>query len=325
MRRWCSTQAAVVGSEEAVLVKPAPLPLPPLPAFVGISMNNIVQIKDLSQLIAAEKTLLAQEIIGFDSETKASFGPSHHPPEQGPHLVQFSTLTKAYLFTSRPNQPHSSFQRLVHAAIGRILESNVQKVGFGLSSDHSMLAKNLNISAKNIIDLALELRTLSSRNSMGTVNAVRTVLQQEFKKPKRITVSNWCLPLDRLQPNQITYAANDAYVALRVYHEWQRRMACGEMPRVDPKHREKAYKLLDLQIEENREKRKEAAKTLAAGMQPDDLLSGKDGKPDEDDVEDEGEEEEGEDVEKSNEDEEEDEEEGGEGVEEEQEGISTMQ
>jgi ribonuclease D len=44
--------------------------------------------------------------------------------------------------------------------------------------------------------------------------AVGVVLGQAFRKSKRITTSNWAAP--NLSSQQLLYAANDAFAALRV-------------------------------------------------------------------------------------------------------------
>jgi ribonuclease D len=50
--------------------------------------------------------------------------------------------------------------------------------------------------------------------SIGIKSAVAIVFGQRFVKSKRLTTTNWSLPT--LQPRQLLYAANDAWVALCV-------------------------------------------------------------------------------------------------------------
>ena len=52
------------------------------------------------------------------------------------------------------------------------------------------------------------------RKEMGARAAVGLVLQRRFAKSKKITTTNWSQP--ELTPQQMLYAANDAYAALKV-------------------------------------------------------------------------------------------------------------
>ena len=42
------------------------------------------------------------------------------------------------------------------------------------------------------------------------------VLHQRFRKSKKISTSNWAR--EQLTPEQLSYAANDAYAAIKVFH-----------------------------------------------------------------------------------------------------------
>ncbi|MDP1999228.1 MAG: 3'-5' exonuclease domain-containing protein 2, partial [Rhodoferax sp.] len=45
------------------------------------------------------------------------------------------------------------------------------------------------------------------------------LFNQRFIKSKKAATSNWSMP--HLSPNQVLYAANDAYAAVRVFHALQ--------------------------------------------------------------------------------------------------------
>ena len=49
---------------------------------------------------------------------------------------------------------------------------------------------------------------------MGVRAAVGLVFKQRFAKSRKVTTSNWSMP--QLTPQQMLYAANDAYAALKV-------------------------------------------------------------------------------------------------------------
>jgi RNA polymerase sigma factor for flagellar operon FliA len=58
---------------------------------------------------------------------------------------------------------------------------------------------------------------------LGAKTAVARFFGQTLQKSKRITTTNWALPV--LSEKQILYAADDAHVALRVYRRWREQQA----------------------------------------------------------------------------------------------------
>ena len=52
------------------------------------------------------------------------------------------------------------------------------------------------------------------RKDMGARAAVALVFNQRFIKPRHVTTSNWAQL--QLNPQQLRYAANDAYTAIKV-------------------------------------------------------------------------------------------------------------
>jgi ribonuclease D len=57
---------------------------------------------------------------------------------------------------------------------------------------------------------------LGYRNSVGAKSAIAILFQQRMSKSKSITTSNWSAM--QLSEKQLVYAANDAYVAIKVHH-----------------------------------------------------------------------------------------------------------
>jgi ribonuclease D len=100
-----------------------------------------------------------------------------------------------------------------------VLESPaILKVGFGLGDDLRRLRAKLGIESDNVLDLSTALRK-GERNTLGAKTAVARYFGQRLQKSKRITTTNWALPV--LSEKQILYAADDAHVALRVYRHWR--------------------------------------------------------------------------------------------------------
>lgn len=138
-------------------------------------------------------------------------------PMENPTTVPSSSV-------SPPLSPHRQkmkFRREMQDFLREVLQSSkITKVGFGLGDDRLLLLKNLQIDLRNDVDLSLLLRPHNTSNLVGVKTAVKVYLKQDFMKSKRITISNWGIPMESLKMNQILYAANDAYAALLVYQAW---------------------------------------------------------------------------------------------------------
>ena len=177
-----------------------------LPPYDGVAMADVVLVTSPEAAAAARQVLQAEEVLGFDTESKPTF--SKGEISTGPHLIQLATATRVYLFPvgRQPELPD----------VKAILESpRILKVGFGLDSDLAQLRARLQIEARNILDLSRALRSETGKQSLGAKTAVAQYFGRRLQKSKRTTTSNWANP--RLTERQILYAANDAQVALRVY------------------------------------------------------------------------------------------------------------
>ncbi len=180
-----------------------------LPVYPGIALADVILVASDEQADAALRALMATDVIGFDTESKPTFLKGE--VSTGPHLVQLSTETQAYLF------PISLMSG--HTVLKIILESSrVLKIGFGLGNDRSVLKSRLGIEVQNLLDMGEVLRGPGHRGTVGAKVAVAHFFGQKFQKSKRIGTSNWANP--RLTDQQLLYAANDAQVALRVYQAW---------------------------------------------------------------------------------------------------------
>ncbi|SHN31563.1 RNA polymerase sigma factor for flagellar operon FliA [Duganella sacchari] len=183
-----------------------------LPPYTGISIRDVHLVVTPEQAVAARDALLAGDAIGFDTESKPTF--TRGETSTGPHLIQFSTDAKAYLF-----QIGASTDAHTLSVLQAILESPAPlKIGFGLSDDVKRLHAKLNIRAAGVVDLSVTLRTPGQRNDLGAKTAVAKFFGLKLQKSKKISTTNWAMP--RLNEKQILYAADDAQVALRVYRHW---------------------------------------------------------------------------------------------------------
>jgi len=208
---------------ERRIFDPSQLNIAELPPFAGVGLDRITTVSTEVQADAALDALLAAATIGFDTESKPTFIKGEI--STGPHLVQLATDTHAYLFPIG-----DEFSTRVLRAV--LESSRVLKVGFGLGNDRSALKSRLDIELRNVLDLGEVLRgngqngTLVHRGTVGAKVAVAHFFGEKMQKSKKVGTSNWALR--RLSERQMLYAANDAYVALKVYRAW-RQQADGGM------------------------------------------------------------------------------------------------
>jgi ribonuclease D len=99
--------------------------------------------------------------------------------------------------------------------IDLLQSKTVLKVGFGLKSDNSQIQAKLGIRLGAVLDLDEIFRKDGYSGDMGVRAAVGLALNQRFHKSKRVTTSNWSL--HALSSQQLLYAANDAFAALKVF------------------------------------------------------------------------------------------------------------
>lgn len=196
-----------------------------LPRYQGIALADVTLVNSESLAADALAALMAAEVVGFDTESKPTFLKGE--VSTGPHLVQLACDRRAYLFPlSRKSDG---------AVLKAILEApRVLKVGFGLGNDRSALKSRLGIELRNVLDLGEVLRGPGHRGTVGAKVAVAHYFGQKLQKSKKTGTSNWASP--QLTERQLLYAANDAHVALKIYHVWRREQAMAMPTRQDTKN-----------------------------------------------------------------------------------------
>jgi ribonuclease D len=173
--------------------------------FTGLTLEQIHIPATAAEFASAVKDIKAAGIVGFDTESRPTFVVGD--VSDGPHVVQFALHDKAYLF-----QVHrtDSLPFLIE-----LLESDaVIKVGFGLKSDSGQIFKKLGVKFGGVVDLNAVFGMRGYRKEIGARAAVGLVFKQRFAKSKRITTTDWSQ--HALTAQQMIYAANDAYAALKV-------------------------------------------------------------------------------------------------------------
>ena len=176
-----------------------------LEPFVGLTLEHIHVPATTEEFASATAGIKAAGIVGFDTESKPTFVTGD--VSEGPHVVQFALYDRAYLF-----QPHRA--EGLPFLIELLQSEDVIKVGFGLRSDRKHILAKLGVRFNAVVDLNTVFSMDGHHKEMGVRGAVGLVLKQRFAKARHVTTSNWSQP--RLSPQQMLYAANDAYAALKV-------------------------------------------------------------------------------------------------------------
>lgn len=167
--------------------------------------EHIVVPQSAADFAAAADALLREHFVGFDTESKPTFVKGE--TATGPHVVQFATAERAYLFQVHRREGRDALA----AVLGSI---TVVKVGFGLRSDRGHIRARLGAPLNAVLDLTTWFHAQGYRNEIGVRTAIAIVLGQRFVKSKRWSTSNWAAAT--LSEGQCLYAANDAWGAIAV-------------------------------------------------------------------------------------------------------------
>jgi ribonuclease D len=176
-----------------------------LEPFIGLDLAHIHVPTTSEEFASAAADIRAAGIAGFDTESKPTFVVGDI--SKGPHVVQFALHDKAYLFQLHRADGHASLIELLQS-------EEVIKVGFGLSSDRRHILAKLGVHFNAVVDLNTVFSMDGYHKEMGVRAAVGLVFKQRFAKSRHVTTSNWSQ--HQLTSQQMLYAANDAYAALKV-------------------------------------------------------------------------------------------------------------
>jgi len=177
-----------------------------MPPFVGLTLERIHVPATRAEFAAAAAEIREAGIVGFDTESKPTFVVGD--VSDGPHVVQFALHDKAYLFQVHRTEGLPFLVELLHS-------DEVLKIGFGLRSDSGHILKKLGVRFGGVVDLNTVFSMQGYRKEMGARAAVGLVFDRRFAKSKKITTTDWSQR--ELSQQQMLYAANDAYAALKVF------------------------------------------------------------------------------------------------------------
>lgn len=154
------------------------------------------------ELQHAMQDIMQERVVGFDTETRPAFRPGE---SYLPSIAQFATANAVYLL--QVQQPD------LFAAMREILSAeHVIKVGVSVADDLRNLKKLFEFDEASVLDLG----KVAKRHGMkqtGVRNLAGIFLGARI--PKGAKTTNWAAR--QLTPQQVTYAATDAWTCRELY------------------------------------------------------------------------------------------------------------
>jgi len=135
---------------------------------------------------------------------------------KGPHLLQLATANHAWLF------PLPDGTCMPRELVQFLLRSDLRLVGFALKDDGDNLYRRFGLKNLKLVDLCEWFYSVRPGTKIGTVQAVAQLFRMKFPKPQYVACSDWSR--HPLTTEQIVYAANDAWIAYRVWEEMVSRL-----------------------------------------------------------------------------------------------------
>lgn len=187
----------------AVTISPEELAQLSIQRFEG-RIQLVTSPADLDQFAA---DIRHETVIGFDTETPPTFrkGQSHLPT-----LVQIATGRAAYLFQLR----HLPDLKLLRATLEN---PRLIKAGLALAYDLKELRRVVEFQEQNTLDLGQVAHRIGLKKT-GLRNLAGIFLGYRVAKGPR--TSNW--GRHPLTPQQINYAATDAWICRELYLRFQK-------------------------------------------------------------------------------------------------------
>jgi len=174
----------------------------PIRRYEG-SVHLVAAPPDLQRAI---QDICQESVVGFDTETRPAFrrGESYLPS-----LVQFATAGAVYLFQVQ-QQDYSAAMREIFSS------GKITKAGVSVTDDLRNLKKLFDFEESAVVDLGKVakrhgLKQTGVRNLAGIFLGTRI--------PKGAKTTNWAAR--HLTPQQIAYAATDAWACRELYLRFQ--------------------------------------------------------------------------------------------------------
>lgn len=171
----------------------------PLSRYEG----EIKVVRTEKQLSCALKEIAGEPLLGFDTETRPVFKKGKKPGP--PALLQLATADCAYVF-------QLIFLPLDNGLCSLLANKSVIKTGVAVRDDILGLQKHARFKPSGFVDLS-DITANANMQTHGLRNMAANLLG--FRISKSAQCSNWAK--DRLTPQQINYAATDAWISRELY------------------------------------------------------------------------------------------------------------
>lgn len=159
-------------------------------------------VRTANELSAAMERLAGHTLLGFDTETRPTFAAGESYP---PSLLQLACEEEVFLFQLR-------LLGLARPLRELLADPAIVKAGVSLKDDIRALQQLAPFTAAGFVDLGTLAREAEIKNH-GLRGMAAVLLG--FRIAKGAQTSNWAN--DRLTPQQIRYAATDAWVGRELY------------------------------------------------------------------------------------------------------------
>jgi len=163
----------------------------------------IVVVRTEKQRTRALKEMEGETLLGFDTETRPVFKKGRKPGP--PSLIQLATATQAYVF-------QINILQLCNGLCDLLADKSIIKTGVAVRDDILGLQKLADFKPANFVDLS-DVSAKAKMQTHGLRNMAANLLG--FRISKSAQCSNWAK--DKLTPQQINYAATDAWVSRELY------------------------------------------------------------------------------------------------------------
>ena len=198
MRRMNRDPTAALSSETAKEISRVEMGALPIRRYEG-PVHVVAGRPDLQH---AMQEILQESVVGFDTETRPAFSPGER---YLPSLVQFATASAVYLLQAQQ-------QDLLGAMREVFSSEKIVKAGVSVTDDIRNLKRLFEFDERSVVDLGKVakrhgLKQTGVRNLAGIFLGTRI--------PKGAKTTNWAAR--RLTPQQIAYAATDAWACRELY------------------------------------------------------------------------------------------------------------
>ena len=150
----------------------------------------------------AMQEIRRESVLGFDTETRPAFRPGE---SYLPSLVQFATAEAVYLFQVQQGDYSGALREIFSS-------DKTVKAGVSVSDDLRNLKKLFEFEERAVVDLG-QVAKRHGLKQTGVRNLAGIFLGTRI--PKGAKTTNWAVR--RLTPQQITYAATDAWACRELY------------------------------------------------------------------------------------------------------------